>query len=314
MTAPELSVVVMGYRNEDTVVDAVRSVVDQIGDERVEVVVVTSGGDDSARRVHEAFPGLPVLDSPTRLLPGGARNAGVAATTGELVAFLAADCNAEPGWLAGRLTAHRAGHDAVAAAVVPSGRRTSAACASHFLLFPARLPGRAAGDLPGFDDGGHGLSLRRSLLERLGPFDEEARIGEDTIVLRHLSKTGTPIWFDHAVRNGHPAPATLRALLHDSARRGTLRGRWWDDRPARTDDLSLVLVSALRVWQRLHWTYRKVARSSPSHLPTLVRVLPWMVAAAVVGQVAWAREVRADRSGTGAHRRRKRRKGRSIAA
>jgi GT2 family glycosyltransferase len=277
----------------------VRSVLDQVGDERVEVVVVTSGGDASGDLVRGAFPGLRVIESETRLLPGGARNAGVAATSGEIVAFLAADCTAEPGWVAGRLTAHRAGHDVVSSAVVPTGRRTSAAWASHFLLFPARLPGRPAGDLPPFDDGGHGLSLRRELLEEVGPFDEGARIGEDTLVLRKLARAGIPVWYEPSVRTGHPAPASLRELLRDSADRGVRRGRWWDDRPARTDGAALVATCVVRVWQRLRWTYRKVARCSPSHVRPLVRVLPWVLAGAVVGQAAWAREVRADRSGDG---------------
>jgi glycosyltransferase involved in cell wall biosynthesis len=309
---PELSVVVMGYRDEDSILAAVRSVLDQVGDERVEVVVVTSGGDASAALVQQAFPGLPVIESAERLLPGGARNAGVAATSGEVVAFLAADCRAEPGWVAGRLRAHRAGHDVVASAVVPREPRTAAAWASHLLLFPARLPGRRAAELPPFDDGGHGLSLRRSLLEQLGPFDEQVRIGEDTFVLRNLARTGTAIWFEPSVANDHPAPSTLAGLLRDSARRGALRGRWWDDHPARTGRAALVVTCMVRVWQRLHWTWRKVARSSPSHLPTLARVLPWVAAGAVVGQVAWAREVRAGPSGVEAQRRRSRRNGRSI--
>ena len=289
---PELSVVVMGYLNGDTIEAAVRSVVGQVGSEAVEVVVVTSGGDDSAARVRRAFPELPVIESPTRLLPGGARNAGVAATGGTFVAFLAADCTAEPGWVAGRLAAHRAGHDAVGAAAVPTGRVTSAGWAYQYLLYAARLPGRPAGELPPFDDAGHGLSLRRSLLEEVGPFDEGMRIGEDTVVLQRLARAGVPVWYEPSVRAGHPVPASLRALLEDSSERGARRARFWDDRPPRTGRLALAATSTRRVWQRLHWTWRRVSRTSPSDRPRLARVLPWAVAGAVAGQVAWAREVR----------------------
>jgi GT2 family glycosyltransferase len=289
---PELSVVVMGYRNEGTIVEALRSVVGQIGSAPVEVVVVTSGGDGSASRVREAFPEVPVVESPTRLLPGGARNAGVAATRGTFVAFLAADCTAEPGWVAGRLAAHRAGHDAVGAAAVPTGRVPSAGWAYQYLLYPARLPGRAPGELPPFDDGGHGLSVRRSLLEEVGPFDEDIRIGEDTIVLQRLARAGIPVWYEPSVRTGHPVPQSLRALVREAALRGARRGRWWEDRPARPGRLVLAVTGARRVWQRLHWMWRKVARTSPSDLPRLARVLPWAVTAAVAAQAASAREVR----------------------
>lgn len=128
--APALAVVVMGYRNAGTIVAAVRSVLSQDADEPFEVCVVTSGGDASASRLRAAFPGVPVLESPVRLLPGGARNAGIARTAAPLVSFLAADCEARPGWVAGRLRAHRSGHRAVAAAMASAAARRPAALAS----------------------------------------------------------------------------------------------------------------------------------------------------------------------------------------
>ena len=54
---PALSVVVMGYRNADTIDGAVRSVLGQDG-AAVEVLVVTSGGDRSAQIVRERHPGF----------------------------------------------------------------------------------------------------------------------------------------------------------------------------------------------------------------------------------------------------------------
>jgi hypothetical protein len=194
--------------------------------------------------------------------------------------------------VAGRVAAHRAGHDVVASAVVPTVR-TSAAWASHYLSYPARLSGRRAGLLPPYDDGAHGLSFRRTLLARLGPFDADTLIGEDTIVLRELARRGIAGWFEPSVRNTHPGPASLPALVRDCARRGGHRGRWWDDRPERTGLVALAAVCAVRLERRLHWTWRKVARSSPSDLPRLARVFPWVVAGALASSVGWARAVRA---------------------
>src|SRR5205807_246568 len=74
---PVLTVVVMGYRNEATILRSIRSVVDQSSDDPFEIVVVTSGGDHSADLVAQAFPHLSVVDSSSRLFPGGARNAGI---------------------------------------------------------------------------------------------------------------------------------------------------------------------------------------------------------------------------------------------
>src|SRR5690606_13741993 len=74
---PALTVVVMGYRNQETIGEALTSLVEQDSPEPFEVVVVTSGGGRSAAVARETAPGIQVVDSPTRLMPGGARNAGV---------------------------------------------------------------------------------------------------------------------------------------------------------------------------------------------------------------------------------------------
>ncbi len=105
-----LSAVVMGYRNEATIVAAVRSLLDQAGDARMEIIAVVSGDDRSAELLREHTPAVRVVASPTRLLPGGARNVGLEHSGGEIVAFLAGDCVAAPGWVTGRFAAHRAGH------------------------------------------------------------------------------------------------------------------------------------------------------------------------------------------------------------
>ena len=68
----------MGYRNEDSIEASVRSLIDQESSEPFEVIVVTSGGDSSASIIKERFPDVRVYDSPERLMPGGARNVGVA--------------------------------------------------------------------------------------------------------------------------------------------------------------------------------------------------------------------------------------------
>lgn len=214
----------MGYRNAATIESAVRSVIDQVSPEPFEVVVVTSGGDDSGAIVRARFPDLRLVESPTRLLPGGARNAGVAATDAELVAFLAADCIALPGWVERRIHHHRRGHRAVASAIVagPGDDRTGHAAA--FLLFPGRLPGHPEGRANHSQS--FSLSYDRSLLDELGPFDAALRIGEDSLMVARITKLGETPWFDPAIRTAHPGPSTLRALLRDQYRRGRLRFAW----------------------------------------------------------------------------------------
>ena len=71
---------VFAYRNEDTIVRVVSSLVQQDCDEPFEVIVATSGGHRTGELVRQGFPGVHVIESPVRLMPGGARNLGMRVT------------------------------------------------------------------------------------------------------------------------------------------------------------------------------------------------------------------------------------------
>ena len=95
-----LACAVLSFRDELRLVDAVRSVLDQ--STQVEVVVVNSGGGDPEPRLRAAGSSQ-VINVRRPLYPGAVRNLGIDHTTAPFMAFLAADCLAEPGWVAGRL-------------------------------------------------------------------------------------------------------------------------------------------------------------------------------------------------------------------
>lgn len=295
-TVPALSVVVMGYRNEATIVEAVRSVVTQQASEPFEVVVVTSGPDGAGDAVRATFPDLAVVASPDRLLPGAARNVGVATSRGPVVAFLAADCLAEPGWVQARLEAHRSGHPVVAGAMTAAPPLRPAALASHLALYCHRLPGRPAGPVAPGDPAAHGLSFQRSVLARLGPFDPHLRVGEDTDAARRLARLGVPIWFEPRVRTAHRGPATTPALLADQLRRGRLAVRASPaprprHRARLTAGLPVVTTLAVAATVGAAWRHGRGERVR------LVVTLPWVVAAVVAAQIGRYRE-RCERSPT----------------
>jgi len=282
---PALSVVVMGYHDRRTIVRAVQSVLDQTSPEPFEVVVVTSGDDDSAEAVRAAFPTLAVVASPARLLPGGARNRGVAAARGRVVAFLAADCLAEPGWVRARLSAHAAGHAAVASAVTNGERRSLPAWGFHFELYARRLPGRPSGWIAHTDPACHGLSYDRALLARLGPFDDRVEIGEDTDAALRLEALEVPVWFERGIRTAHLGPTRTLDMLRDRYRRGR-RAAIHDRVDARPT--AVAMMQLLPGWtRRLASTLVLSWRRAEQDRAWVVAAAPWIVAARAAGLAGW---------------------------
>jgi glycosyltransferase involved in cell wall biosynthesis len=292
--SPSISVVVMGYRNRATIVESVKSVVAQESPEPFEVIVVTSGGDDSAALIRERLPGLTVIESPRRLFPGATRNAGVAATEAPLVAFLAADCLATPGWVSGRLAAHAQGYRAVAGAVGVVPGAGPWAWASHYDLFCARLPGRRAGVVRGPDPAANVSSFTRDLLEELGPFDESVETGEDTVAAAKCKDLCVDIWFEPSVLSLHRGPTSTVALVRDHVARhrseARVRARGIPP-PVRP---SAFLPAFLRGWLRgLSRRTRLAWHNGGGERWRVLVSLPWFALARGVGLWTWERESRA---------------------
>ncbi len=103
---PEVSVVVVALNAAETLEECLRSLTRQTYDrDRYEVVVVDGGSTDGTRAVADEYADVLVDDSGGSI--GHGRNAGVAAASGEYVAFTDADCRVPSDWLeslVGRLT------------------------------------------------------------------------------------------------------------------------------------------------------------------------------------------------------------------
>jgi len=294
---PALSAIVFGYRNEDTILRAVRSLMEQESDEPFEVIVATSGGDRSAALVRETYPSVRVAESPTRLLPGGVRNLGTALATGDVVGYLEADCVARPGWVQRRIDLHRAGHEAVASALDAMASDGRVARAALYLVHPARLAGHRAG--PADEYQAYGLSFTRELLERAGPFDETLRSYEDTAMAERLRFLGVEPWFEPSVCIEHDGPDSLRHLVHDQFVRGG-RDSWaellrlpagrhrhrWEVAPATRAPV-VTLRALYRLWRRVRSTVvalRHGGTGPPGELAGLA--LP-MVLGMLAYQLGW---------------------------
>jgi GT2 family glycosyltransferase len=208
-------VIVLSYRDEPTILAAL----DSLAAQRMplEIVVSHSGNGRTPQLVAAAHPGVRVVAATARRLPGAARNAGVAASSAPFVAFLAADCVAQPGWAAARLARHEAGAAAVASAMAaPAG--PAAALASHLLQHWSRMPHRVPRAPERF-----GVSYSRALLGEVGTFREDLAIAEDAELNARVLAAGVPIEWAPDVLLAHAYPQTARELAADAFARSRRR-------------------------------------------------------------------------------------------
>ncbi len=257
----ELAVVVISLCNEPGLVDAVRSLRRQ--HPPPEIVVVNSGGGDPGTTLAASGIEVDLIDHPRPLYPGAARNLGVRATRAPFIAFLAADCQAEPGWVAERVRRHRGGADAVASVVTNGTPGRASGSAAHLLLYARRMRSTPAGIRVHY-----GLSYARPLLERVGPFREDIRQGEDSELNHRLGRASRVEWAPR-VQTAHRNSSGPWPLMRDQYARGR-RSRLYSTSPLHTL-LRVALVNrpldGLRQARRTREERRRLLWAAPLMVP-----------------------------------------------
>ncbi len=207
-----LAAVVIGFRGQPGLAEAVRSLLDQ--DTAAEVLVVNSGGGDCRAALAPFLDRIRLIEVEEPHYVGAARNIGVDASRAPFVAFLAGDCQAEPGWISGRLRRHLAGASSVSTPVLPAAQCGPVGLAAHLFAYAARHPQEAP-----MDGSHYGRSYARWLLQACGCFPPGLRIAEDDRLHALADRLDLPTWAPEvAVR--HPSPEDLAALLRDARARG----------------------------------------------------------------------------------------------
>jgi glycosyltransferase involved in cell wall biosynthesis len=176
-----VSVIVPAHQAEHYLAAAVRSALDQTHD-AIEVIVVDDGSTDATLGVARALaaqdPRVAVVHRPSSGGPARARNDGLAAANGTLIAFLDADDVYRPDKVA-RQVAYLEDHADVD--VVFSDHEVTDAHLEPLRIRRRGLPDGAFLDLVLLCNWFHiGSALtRRSTLDKIGGFDPEVLAGED---------------------------------------------------------------------------------------------------------------------------------------
>ena len=200
-----VSVVIATYERRALLLRCVDALLAQtLPPSQYEIVIVDDGSSRGAReqvlaalatrrRLRRA-PTLRFLWMPANRGPAAARNCGILAARGDVVAFTDDDTVPRPDWLQAGLAAIAAGADAVAGAVdVP---------------LPA-VPTDYERDAAGLSNAGFVTAnafVRRDLLAAIGGFDERFRCAwrEDTDLCFRLRASGAIVRASHAARVLHP--------------------------------------------------------------------------------------------------------------
>ena len=103
MSEPTITTVIPAHDAADHLSACLDSVLAQRGAFRHEVIVVDDASTDATARIAAGRGGVRLLRLPANLGPSAARNRGIAAATGSLIAFLDADDLWPPGRLAAGL-------------------------------------------------------------------------------------------------------------------------------------------------------------------------------------------------------------------
>lgn len=175
-----------------------------------EIFVVDNGSHELPHAVCAAFPTVTLLTEPTPG-PGPARNRGVAASAGSILAFIDADCLASPDWLAvARDTmadpaAQILGGDVRIAYADP---RNLTMLEAYESIYAYRMDRYIARE--GFTGTGN-LVVRRAILAAVGPF-AGLEVAEDRDWGQRATRAGYEIRYVAAMRVYHPARPSFRDL------------------------------------------------------------------------------------------------------
>jgi GT2 family glycosyltransferase len=232
---PKVSVVVCAYNAESTMapcLDSLRGV----RYPAFEVVVVDDGSTDRTGQIADGYEGIHVIHQENKGL-SAARNVGIAASTGEIIAFTDSDCVVDPDWLHYLVaTFLSSGQAAVGGPNLPPPEDSlvaSCVAASPGGPLHVLLDDEEAEHIPGCN-----MAFRREVLDEIGGFNPIYRAaGDDVDVCWRLQEHGYRIAFSPAAMVWHFRRNTVKAYVGQQRGYGKAEGLLYFKHPQRFNAL-----------------------------------------------------------------------------
>jgi glycosyltransferase involved in cell wall biosynthesis len=292
-SVPLVSVIIPSYNSEMTVRATLRSVLAQDVGETYEVIVADSSIDDTPGVIGREYPSVHLLHRKRRMQSGTARNLGISAARGQILAFTDSDCIVPPFWLR-RLVAHHRQYPEYAAVggVIANGNPEGVVSWAGYLAeFNIHLPEERGPCLSDHIPTSN-ISYKRWVFERYGGFPGDEVVKHvDLLFNRMLYHNGERILCDPRLSVAHIHRTRPRDFLHHQRQigRGTVQamrrlpaipGSWLARHPYAAVTLlpAVVVLKFSRNSVRFAKWSPEVARKRPVIFPLFALGLIWWAA------------------------------------
>jgi len=165
---PQLSVIIASYNPGKLIESCLESLKNQNTNQPLEIIVVDSSKDGVSNLIKKAFPDVRLYQFSKRKFCGDARNFGLSVARGEIIAFIDADCTADPNWVNQILRAHQFPTLAIGGAIANGNPDSIIGWAAYLCEFSQWMPGRLPGMIA--DIAGANMSYKRETFEKHGLF------------------------------------------------------------------------------------------------------------------------------------------------
>ena len=186
LQTPALSVIIASYNSSHSIGQTLESLTLQKCDANFEIIVVDSSDDDATEGIAESYPRVRLIRAEGRRYPGEARNIGVSAARGNILAFTDADCLVKPDWVKQHLLIHESGHGIIGGTVDNGNPEKLFGWVYYFCKFSLWLPGKS--DRYVVEIPTTCLSMKREIFSKYGPFAEGC-YGSDGVFQWRASRT-----------------------------------------------------------------------------------------------------------------------------
>lgn len=188
--SPVVSVIIASYNSSHTIGRTLDSLSSQEGSVDFEIIVVDSSSNEDTRQVVDSYAHVRLIRAEGRRYPGEARNIGVRAARGNILAFTDADCSVKPDWITQILHVHKCGHSVIGGMVDNGNPEKLFGWVYYFCKFSLWLPGksdRRVDEIPTTC-----LSMQREIFFRYGPFAEGCYGSDGLFQWRASREEGQP--------------------------------------------------------------------------------------------------------------------------